>query len=185
MHRDSQRAPPIPGHRRNAPIGTLVRVLDDDGVQVPEGVVGRVCAHNDMVFEGYTSGESSRPVADLLATGDLGRVHDGLLFVVGRVDDMIVSGGENVYPMEVESLLAEHPAVHEACVIGVPDEAFGQRLAAFVVRRPGASLSAEEIADYVRAHRARHCIPREVHFVDDLPRNATGKVLARELRALL
>lgn len=167
------------------PLGTIVRVLDDDGVQVPEGVVGRVCAHNDMVFEGYTSGESSRPVADLLATGDVGRVHDGLLFVVGRVDDMIVSGGENVYPMEVESLLAEHPAVHEACVIGVPDEAFGQRLAAFVVRRPGASLSADEIADYVRAHRARHCIPREVRFVDDLPRNATGKVLARELRALL
>ena len=121
-------------------------------------------------------------VDGLVSTGDMGHEKDGLFFVDGRDDDMIVSGGENVYPVEVESLLVEHPAVREVSVVGVPDPEFGQRLAAFVALRDGARLTADEVKDHVRANRARHCVPREVHFVDELPRNATGKVLARELR---
>lgn len=164
------------------PLGTVVRILDDEGHEVPPGQTGRIFCGNDLVFEGYTSGASKEFVDGLVSTGDMGHVADGLLFVDGRDDDMIVSGGENVYPVEVESLLHDHPDVREACVIGVPDPEFGQRLAAFVSLHDGATLSADEVKDHVRAHRARHCVPREVHFVDELPRNETGKVLARELR---
>ncbi|WP_376715349.1 AMP-binding enzyme [Janibacter limosus] len=112
----------------------------------------------------------------------MGHVEGDLYFVDGRDDDMIVSGGENVYPIEVEGLLAEHPAVREISVIGVPDPDFGQRLAVFVALNEGHELSADELKDHVRAHRARHCVPREVVFMDELPRNATGKILNRELR---
>ena len=117
-----------------------------------------------------------------MSTGDLGHEQDGLYFVDGRDDDMIIVGGENVYPVEVESLLYEHQDVLEVSVLGVRDTEFGQRLVAFVALRDGATLSAEEVKEHVRARRARNCVPREVHFVDELPRNATGKVLDRELR---
>ena len=119
-----------------------------------------------------------------MATGDRGYVDaDGLLFVSGRDDDMIVSGGENVFPREVEDLLAEHPAVDDVAVIGVPDQQFGQRLRAFVVPREGAALSEDDVREHVRENLARFKVPRDVVFVDVLPRNATGKVLKRELRA--
>jgi fatty-acyl-CoA synthase len=107
----------------------------------------------------------------------------GRLFVDGRDDEMIVSGGENVFPREVEDLLADHADIEEAAVIGVPDEKFGQRLKAFVVLRPGAELDEETIQQYVKQNLARYKVPREVVFVDELPRNATGKVLKRELSA--
>ncbi|MEI2774496.1 MAG: AMP-binding protein [Tetrasphaera sp.] len=163
------------------PHGTVVTILDDDGHEVAPGEVGRIFAGNSMVFDGYTAG-SGKPMHDgLIDTGDLGHIEDGLYVVDGRADDMIVSGGENVYPAEVESALLAHPAVREACVIGVPDEEYGQRLAAFVVLRDGARLTADDVRDQVRAQRARHCIPRDVVFLPELPRNATGKVLAREL----
>lgn len=164
------------------PLGTVVRIVDGDGNEVPEGEKGRIFCGNELVFDGYTSGADKDRMDGLVATGDLGYVKDGLYFVAGREDDMIVSGGENVYPAEVESLLVQHPAVQEVSVVGVPDPEFGQRLAAFVVVREGESLEADEVRELVRAERARHCIPREVVFLDELPRNATGKVLARELR---
>jgi fatty-acyl-CoA synthase len=110
--------------------------------------------------------------------------HDGRLFVDGRDDEMIVSGGENVFPREVEDLLADHEAVDEVAVIGVPDEQFGQRLKAFVVLRDGAQLSEQAVQAYVKANLARYKVPREVVFLDELPRNATGKVLKRELQAV-
>jgi fatty-acyl-CoA synthase len=117
-----------------------------------------------------------------MSTGDLGYIDaTGRLYVGGRDDDMIVSGGENVFPREVEDHLAAHPAVLEAAVVGVPDETFGQRLAAWVVVRPGATLSAEEVRDHVREHLARHKVPRDVRFLDELPRNTTGKLLRRVL----
>jgi acyl-CoA synthetase (AMP-forming)/AMP-acid ligase II len=165
------------------PLGTVVRILDDAGAEVAPGQVGRIFCGNDMVFEGYTAGGSKEFVDGLLSTGDMGHVVDGLLFIDGRDDDMVISGGENVYPAEVESLLVAHPAVRDVTVVGVPDPDFGQRLAAFIALEAGASLTADEVREHVRAHRARHCIPREVVFLDELPRNATGKVLARELRA--
>lgn len=164
------------------PLGTVVKILDHDGREVPAGETGRIFCGNELVFDGYTNGNTKDFVDGLVSTGDMGHVEGDLYFVDGRDDDMIVSGGENVYPIEVEGLLAEHPAVREVSVIGVPDPDFGQRLAAFVALTEGHTLTEDEVKEHVRAHRARHCIPREVIFMDELPRNATGKILNRELR---
>lgn len=165
------------------PLGTVVKIYDHDGREVAPGETGRIFAGNELVFDGYTNeGESKDFLNGLVSTGDVGHVEGDLYVVDGRDDDMIVSGGENVYPVEVESLLAEHPAVREVSVIGVPDDDFGQRLAAFVALNEGHSLDADTVRELVRANRARHCIPRDVHFVEELPRNATGKILNRELR---
>jgi fatty-acyl-CoA synthase len=117
-----------------------------------------------------------------MATGDVGHFDaEGRLFVDGRDDEMIVSGGENVFPREVEDLLAGHPGIEDVAVIGVPDEEFGQRLRAFVVRRDGAALTEDDVREHVRANLARFKVPRDVEFLDELPRNATGKVLKRVL----
>ena len=172
-----------PNSAGTPPLGTVVRVLGDDDREVAPGETGRIFCGNDLVFEGYTSGDTKDFIDGLVSTGDMGHVTNGLLHVVGRDDDMIVSGGENVYPIEVESLLIEHAAVREVSVVGVDDPEFGQRLAAFIALEDGHELTPDDVKDHVRANRARHCVPREVHFVDELPRNATGKVLARELRA--
>jgi len=121
-----------------------------------------------------------------MSTGDVGHFDaEGRLFIDGRDDDMIVSGGENVFPSEIEELLITHPAVAEASVIGVEDPEWGSRLAAFVALRPGHELTEDEVKDFVKANLARYKVPREVSFIDELPRNPTGKVLKRELRARL
>ncbi|MCM0674651.1 AMP-binding protein [Micromonospora phytophila] len=165
------------------PHGTRLAILDPVGEPVPDGRVGRIFVGNEMLFEGYTSGASRERRDGLLDTGDLGRINaDGLLFVDGRADDMIVSGGENVFPSEVEDLLARLPQVREAAVIGVPDPEYGQRLAAFLALHPGETLDPEAVREYVRHYLARFSVPRDVIFVKYLPRNATGKVLSRELR---
>jgi fatty-acyl-CoA synthase len=136
-----------------------------------------------MTFEGYTGGGSKEMIAGLMSTGDVGHFDSaGRLFVDGRDDEMIVSGGENVFPREVEDLLADHEAIEEAAVVGVPDEQFGQRLKAFVVLRDGAELSEADVQQYVKENLARYKAPREVIFLEQLPRNATGKVLKRELQ---
>ncbi|MFG1990949.1 AMP-binding protein [Actinoplanes sp. NPDC048988] len=176
---DMRAAPSTAGR---PPHGTVVRVLDDDGKPVPAGTPGRLFVGNEMLFEGYTNASSGDVRDGLLATGDLGHLDEaGRVFVDGRADDMIVSGGENVFPSEVENLLADLPQVREVAVIGVPDEKYGQRLAAYVVARDGAALDEDAVRDHVRAHRARFCVPRDVVFLGALPRNATGKVLTREL----
>ncbi|MCI4063594.1 AMP-binding protein [Micromonospora sp. R77] len=165
------------------PHGTRLEILDDADRPVPQGRVGRIFVGNEMLFEGYTSGARRETHDGLLDTGDLGRVNaDGLLFVDGRADDMIVSGGENVFPSEVEDLLTRLPQVREAAVIGVPDPEYGQRLAAFLGLHPGETLDPEAVREYVRHYLARFSVPRDVIFVKYLPRNATGKVLGRELR---
>jgi fatty-acyl-CoA synthase len=138
---------------------------------------------SEMLFEGYTGGGDKARRGGLMATGDLGHFDpDGRLFVDGRDDDMIVSGGENVFPGEVEDLLAGMPGVREVAVVGVPDDEFGQRLRAVVSLQPGAELSEAQLQDHVRTHLARYKVPREVVFTDELPRNTTGKILKRELR---
>jgi fatty-acyl-CoA synthase len=145
-------------------------------------VVGRVFVGSMLSFEGYTDGRHKEIIDGLLSSGDVGHFDEaGLLFIDGRDDDMIVSGGENVFPGEIENLLLEHDAVAEAAVAGVPDDEWGQRLAAYVVRRPGATVDGEELKSYVKANLARFKVPREVVFVDELPRNATGKLLRNEL----
>lgn len=161
--------------------GVRVEILDERGDPVPDGRTGRIFVGGALKFDGYTNGGDKERIRGLLSSGDMGRFRDGLLFVEGRDDDMIVSGGENVFPQEVEELLAGHPAVAEAAVVGVPDDEFGQRLAAFVVTHPDAALDADEVRSHVRRHLARHKVPRDVTFVDELPRNTTGKLLRRQL----
>jgi acyl-CoA synthetase (AMP-forming)/AMP-acid ligase II len=172
-----------PGTAGRAPLGTVVKLLDEHGHEVAQGDVGRIFVANEFQFEGYTDGGGKEIIGGMMRTGDVGRLDaDGRLFVEGRDDEMIVSGGENVFPREVEDLLADHEEIEEVAVVGVEDKEFGQRLKAFVVPRNGAHLTAQAIQDYVKENLARFKVPRDVVFVDELPRNATGKVLKRELR---
>jgi len=164
--------------------GVDVRLYDDDDRPVTEpGAVGRIFVGSALRFEGYTGGQTKPSIDGLLSSGDLGHFDEaGRLFVGGRDDDMIVSGGENLFPREVEDLLADLDGVEEVAIFGVDDEEFGQRLAAFVVLEEGADLDEAAIKAHVRANLAGYKVPRSVRFVDELPRNATGKVLKRELR---
>ena len=177
--RDLQEAPSTAGRVAG---GSTVRILDAAGHEVPTGVVGRVFVGSDARFDGYTDGGTKEQIDGLLSSGDLGHFDaKGRLFIDGRDDDMIVSGGENVFPAEVEELLAGHPDIVEAAVIGVPDDEFGQRLKAFVVRRPGARVTEASVKNLVRDHLARYKVPRTVTFVDALPRTTTGKLRRRDL----
>src|SRR3954466_10928358 len=165
------------------PRGTKIRIVDDDGNDVPRGETGRIFVGNIMSFTGYTSGEHKEMLPDgLLSSGDVGHFDEaGRLFVDGRDDDMIVSGGENVFPQEVEELLDRHEAIREVAVVGVDDDSWGKRLAAHVVLHDGATLSEDEVRAFVKEHLARFKVPRDVVFHDELPRNPTGKILKREL----
>jgi acyl-CoA synthetase (AMP-forming)/AMP-acid ligase II len=183
---DPQDLRAAPGTAGHVPLGTSVRILDDDGRPLRRGETGRIFVQGRLRFEGYTGGGGKEIRDGHVSSGDIGHLDAaGRLFVDGREDDMIVSGGENVFPREVEDLLADHPGVVEAAVIGVPDETFGQSLTAYVVRSPsssdGAELGVDDIQDYVHARLARFKVPRRVLFVDVLPRNATGKVVKRLL----
>ncbi len=173
-----------PGTVGRPPVGCRVALYDDEGRRITTPyVTGRVFVGSGLAFKGYTDGATRDTVDGLIATGDVGHVDaDGLLFIDGRDDEMIVSGGENVYPVEVENVLVEHPDVREAAVIGVPDEEFGQRLKAFVVVRDGAKADAELLREHVRNNLARFKVPRDVEFLDSLPRNSTGKVLRKALK---
>ena len=171
-----------PGTAGKPPLGTVVKILDNQGEPLPTGQTGRIFVANAISFEGYTSGDDKERLGSMVSSGDVGHFdEDGRLFIDGRDDDMIVSGGENVFPREVEDLIAEHEQVEEAAVIGVSDPDWGQRLKAFVVLKPGPSLSQEEVKAHVKQGLASYKVPRDVVFLDTLPRNATGKVLKREL----
>lgn len=163
-------------------VGSTVRILDEEGRPCPVGTVGRVFVGAGARFEGYTGGGGKEEIDGLLSSGDVGHFDaDGLLYIDGRDDDMIVSGGENVFPGEVEDLLLGHGAIADAAVVGVPDERFGQRLKALIVLRPQRSLTAPEVQAYVRDGLARYKVPGTVEFVDELPRTATGKLRRRDL----
>ena len=171
-----------PGTAGKPPRGTIVKLYDEEQNEVPPGEPGRIFVGNEMLFEGYTGGGSKDVIGSLMATGDVGRFDEGgRLFVEGRDDEMIVSGGENVFPKEVEDLLSRHEAVAEAAAVGVEDKDFGQRLRAFVVLDEGKEASEDDLKGYVKQNLARYKVPREIVFMDELPRNATGKVLKREL----
>ncbi len=164
------------------PWATVVKIYDDKDNEVPQGESGRIFVGNSLLFEGYTGGGQKDMIDGLMSSGDVGRFdEDGLLYVEGRDDEMIVSGGENVFPKEVEDCLARHDAVVEVAAIGVDDDDYGKRLRAFVVFRDGQDASEDDLKAHVKANLARYKVPREIVRLDELPRNATGKVLKREL----
>jgi acyl-CoA synthetase (AMP-forming)/AMP-acid ligase II len=172
-----------PGTAGTPPRGTVLKLYDAAGDLVPHGETGRIFVGNEFQFEGYTGGGTKEEIDGLMASGDVGRLDSaGRLFVEGRDDEMIVSGGENVFPKEVEDLLARHEAIGEAAAIGVDDAEFGQRLLAFVVLKSGSAASEDDLKAYIKANLARYKVPREIRFLDELPRNATGKVLKRKLK---
>ncbi len=172
-----------PGTVGRSPITCEVRLYDeqDQPVTTP-GARGRIFVRSGAPFEGYTDGRHKQIIDGFMSSGDMGHFTDsGLLMVDGRDDDMIVSGGENVYPQEVENLLVERPEVFDVAVVGVDDPEFGKRLRAFVVLEAGHTVEAAELQAHVKANLARFKVPREVIFVDELPRNATGKIVRRTL----
>jgi len=166
--------------------GTDICILDAELRELPTDEVGTIYVRNSTQFDGYTSGATKDFHGDYMNSGDVGYIDaTGRLFVVGRDDEMIVSGGENVYPIEVEKALAAHPEVAEASVLGVDDEQYGQRLAAFVVLVDGSSATPDELKAHVRENLANYKVPRSVTVLEGLPRGSTGKILRRELQDLL
>ncbi|MGB6516675.1 MAG: AMP-binding protein, partial [Mycobacterium sp.] len=167
-------------------IGTEIRILDAEHRRVPTGEVGQIFVRNSNRFDGYTSGAGKNFHEGFMASGDVGRLDEaGRLYVVGRDDEMIVSGGENVYPIEVEKTLAAHPDVAEATVLGVDDEQYGQRLVAFVVLAQAKSDTVDILKQHVRDNLANYKVPREIVVLDELPRSSTGKIARRDLLARL
>jgi acyl-CoA synthetase (AMP-forming)/AMP-acid ligase II len=164
------------------PLDSRLKVIDERGDVVPRGVTGRIFVWNSLLFEGYTSGGTKEYRAGYMAANDRGHLDSsGRLFVHGRDADMIVCGGEQLFPRDVEDLLASVPDIREAAVVGVPDGDLGQRFAAYVVVRPGAEMSAPQVRGIVARYLPGYAVPRDVVFVDALPRNATGKVVVRDL----
>ncbi|MFI1463505.1 acyl-CoA synthetase [Nocardia carnea] len=168
------------------PVGVRIALYDEDRKRITEpGVTGTIFIDNPHAFKAYTDGRTKEQVDGMMSSGDVGHLdRNGLLFIDGRDDDMIVSGGENVFPQEVEHLIANRPDVLEAAVVGVDDREFGKRLRAVVVPGPDSARDPQEIKDYVKANLARYKVPREVFFLDELPRNATGKLLRKPLTEL-
>ncbi len=175
-----------PGTVGRAMRGNQIRLLDDAGAEVPAGQVGEVYVRNSMLIGGYHKNRDAtdKSIKDgFFSVGDLGRLDgDGFLYMESRKHDMVISGGVNIYPREIEDHLHTHPAIFDVAVVGVPDPEWGETLRAYVVVRPGHALTADEVADYCRRELADYKRPRQVVFVDELPRNPTGKILKRELR---
>jgi acyl-CoA synthetase (AMP-forming)/AMP-acid ligase II len=172
-----------PGTAGRLLMGTTIKLVDESGEEVAPGEIGRIFVGNPLLFSGYTGGDDKDRLGALVASGDLGRFDEqGRLFIEGRDDEMIISGGENVFPGEVEDLLSDHPQVREVAVIGVDDERMGQRLVAYVVLA-SKSLTEDQVKAHVKERLARHKVPRDVHFLNELPRNETGKVVKRKLTA--
>ncbi len=169
-------------------VGAEVRIVDGSGRDVPAGVVGEVLVRSRSVCAGYWNDPVETAKAffgDWFRTGDLGYLdEERYLFIVDRIKDVVVSGGANIYTKEVESALYDHPAVLEAAVIGLPDEEWGEIVAAVVVRRPGMPVSVDDLVSWCRESLSGYKKPRAIHFVDELPKNPSGKVLKRELRSM-
>jgi len=171
-----------PGTAGTPPFRTFVKILDPDGKELPQGETGVIHVGNDMPFGGYTDGNTKAFSDGLMNTGDLGHFDEnGRLFVSGRDDDMVVVGGENVFPRELEDSLIDHPDISDVVVVGIDDDTYGQALAAYVVVRGNASVSEDDVKTYAKEHVPRFAVPRKVTFLDELPRNPTGKVMKRDL----
>ena len=172
-----------PGTAGKAPYNTVVKIYDTDGNPVEDGESGRIFVGNTMLFGGYTGdeAESKEMIDGLMSSGDVGKLDEnGRLFVEGRDDEMIVSGGENVFPKEIEDCLQRHENVSDVAAIGVDDDDYGKRLRAFVVK--DGDVDEDTLKKHVKDNLARYKVPREIIFLDELPRNATGKVLKKDLK---
>jgi long-chain acyl-CoA synthetase len=181
-HPDRERKPGSIG----TPVeGVEMKVVDDDDHDVPQGEVGEIVIRGHNVMKGYwrkpdATAEAMRD--GWFHTGDMAKIdEDGYFFIVDRKKDLIIRGGYNIYPREIEEVLYEHPAVREAAVLGVPDESLGEEVGAAVALKDGESASAEDLRDYVKQQVAAYKYPRRVWFVDDLPKGPTGKILKREI----
>jgi long-chain acyl-CoA synthetase len=166
-------------------IGCEIKILDEEDREVAAGELGEIALRGENIFKGYYKNEAATAHAfrgGWFHTGDIGyRDADGFYYIVDRKSDMIIRGGENIYPREIDEVLYLHPAIAAAAVIGVPDELYGEEVAAFVVLKEGHAASAEEIAQFCRAHLADYKCPKTINFLAELPKGPTGKVLKREL----
>jgi long-chain acyl-CoA synthetase len=182
-HPDRERKPGSIG----TPIeGVEMQVWDDEGNEAPQGEVGEIVIRGHNVMKGYwdrpEATEESITGDGWFRTGDMAKVdEDGYFFIVDRKKDLIIRGGYNVYPREVEEVLYEHPAIQEAAVVGVPDDSLGEEVGAAVVLKQGESLDAAELKSYVKEQVAAYKYPRKVWFVEELPKGPTGKILKREI----
>lgn len=166
--------------------GTELRLLDDAGEEVPCGAIGELYIRNDLLVDGYYGNQEATQKAfrdGWLSVGDMARVDDdGYYYIVDRKTDMVISGGVNIYPAEIEDVLQHHPDIFEAAVIGVPDPEWGESLKAFVVPRPGVTLTEDAVFAYCDDQMADYKKPRSLTFLEELPRNPSGKILKRTLR---
>ncbi|MGG4472034.1 class I adenylate-forming enzyme family protein, partial [Heyndrickxia faecalis] len=166
--------------------GVEIKIVDPNDLEVPAGEVGELVVRGDNITPGYYQNreETARVLKNgWLYTGDLAKVdEDGYLYIVDRKKDLIIRGGFNIYPRDIEELLARHPAVLETAVIGVPDERMGEEVLAFIVKKPGDETSAQDLAAYCLKHLAKNKVPKKFVFLDDLPRNGVGKILKTQLR---
>ncbi|HUR99703.1 MAG TPA: AMP-binding protein, partial [Pyrinomonadaceae bacterium] len=170
------------------PIGNEMKVFDEEDNEVPEGELGEIVLRGPNILKGYFKNPEATAKAfrsGWFHTGDVGyRDADGFFYIADRKSDMIIRGGENIYPREIDDLLYTHPAVAHAAVIGVPDELYGEEVAAFVVLKEGASVLENELVEFCQTHLADYKCPKTIRFVDDIPKGPTGKLLKRELAAM-
>ena len=171
------------------PIGNEMRVVDEEDREVPDGELGEIVLRGENILKGYYKNDAANDMAfrnGWFHTGDIGyRDADGFFYIVDRKSDMIIRGGENIYPREIDEVLYEHPDVAAAAVVGVPDSLYGEEVAAVVVLKPGAETSEQEVIDYCKGRLADFKCPKTVHFLKDIPKGPTGKLLKRELARML
>ena len=171
------------------PIGNEMRVVDEEDREVPDGELGEIVLRGENVLKGYYKNDAANATAfrnGWFHTGDIGyRDEDGFYFIVDRKSDMIIRGGENIYPREIDEVLYQHSAIAAAAAVGVPDALYGEEVAAVVVLKPGANVTEQEVMDYCKARLADFKCPKSVHFVEDIPKGPTGKLLKRELAKML
>ena len=171
------------------PIGNEMRVVDEEDREVPDGDLGEIVLRGENILKGYYKNDNANATAfrnGWFHTGDIGyRDADGFYYIVDRKSDMIIRGGENIYPREIDEVLYQHPAIAAAAAVGVKDELYGEEVAAVVVLKPDANTTAQEVIDYCKARLADFKCPKTVHFVEDIPKGPTGKLLKRELAKML
>jgi long-chain acyl-CoA synthetase len=171
------------------PIGNEMLVVDEEDREVPDGELGEIVLRGENILKGYYKNDTANASAfrnGWFHTGDIGyRDADGFYYIVDRKSDMIIRGGENIYPREIDEVLYQHPAIAAAAAVGVKDELYGEEVAAVVVLKPGANATSQEVIDYCKARLADFKCPKTVHFVDDIPKGPTGKLLKRELAKML